>query len=559
MDNSKSKKRLGEILILFILVLVGLSAFFYKLSSVPLGYYVDEALHSYSAYSILLTGKDEYGKFLPLVFRFYGSFNAPLYIYLTTIPLKLFGLGIFSGRFIAALSGFLSIFVFYLFLKRLNISTISSIFYAIIPWLVFESRIGDEVSLAFLLFSLGSLLLFVSLKNIKILPLACVILSISTYAAYAERFLIPFLLIVFLIVFNKWILNKENRRYFFYSLIFLVVTQIPNLWLLTTPAFFPKSDLIGQSIISSQAAKLMPYFPGITASFFAFIREFLSQYINYLSPGSLFLFTNSDLPGLTVFYSWMIIPFFLGMYFLGRNKKENYSKFIFILLILSPIPAALTKDPFLTRRAMPMVLPIFLIVAFGINRILAAFSKIRFSSLICSVIIFLVFVGSVIFLWRSYFVFFTHEKARQWQYGYEDLALYISSHPNDYFIIDQGRHPLPHVELAFFLKFPPSEFQKTVDPAIKENYYKATSFNPDFKFGNIETRNINWDWDVYHNQILVGDDLAVSHQQVQEHFLTEVFEIKDPMEQIVFVGYKTNPKQKCMATNNFSLYCKGIK
>ena len=53
-------------------VLIGivvLAAFlrFYKLETVPSGFYVDEAAIGYNSYSILETGADEYGKFFPPV------------------------------------------------------------------------------------------------------------------------------------------------------------------------------------------------------------------------------------------------------------------------------------------------------------------------------------------------------------------------------------------------------------------------------------------------------------------------------------------------------------
>src|SRR3990172_9591165 len=153
-----------QIIFLSLLLIVGIFMFFHKLDVIPPGFYVDEALHGYSAYSILETGKDEYGKAFPLVFRLYGSYNAPLYIYLTTIPIKIWDLNIFSVRFVAALSGLATVFVIYFFLKSMKFSTLGSLFFAITPWVVFQGRIGYEVSLAVFLFALGSLFLWQSTK-----------------------------------------------------------------------------------------------------------------------------------------------------------------------------------------------------------------------------------------------------------------------------------------------------------------------------------------------------------------------------------------------------------
>ena len=92
------------IIFIFAILLVGIYVYFYKLGEIPKGFYIDEALPGYNAYSILKTGKDEYGKYLPLVFRFYGSYNPPLYTYFTVLSVKVFGLNIFSVRFVSAMA-----------------------------------------------------------------------------------------------------------------------------------------------------------------------------------------------------------------------------------------------------------------------------------------------------------------------------------------------------------------------------------------------------------------------------------------------------------------------
>src|SRR3990167_10691408 len=105
------KKNFLYIAGLILVFILGIFVYFYKLDKIPSGFYIDEALPGYNAYSILKTGKDEYGKFLPLLFRFYGSYNPPLYTYLTVFPIAAFGLSVFSVRFVSALAGLLSAIV----------------------------------------------------------------------------------------------------------------------------------------------------------------------------------------------------------------------------------------------------------------------------------------------------------------------------------------------------------------------------------------------------------------------------------------------------------------
>ena len=125
------------------------------------------------------------------------------------------------------------------------------------------------------------------------------------------------------------------------------------------------------------------------------------------------------------------------------------------------------------------------------------------------------------------------------------MAEEIKDRPNTKFLIDQSRVKPAYIQLAFFLAFPPEDFQKSVEPSVKENYYKSTNFNAHYSFGNIETRNIIWEIDSCEEKILVGDEFAISLEQANEHFLTKVFEIRDPIDRIIFVGYETNPAKKC--------------
>src|SRR5512141_1077338 len=86
---------------------------FYQLGSIPASPDWDEAALGYNAYSILKTGRDEYGKFLPLVFRSFDDYKPPLYIYLTVPMVALFGLNVFAVRLSSVLLGTLTVLLTY--------------------------------------------------------------------------------------------------------------------------------------------------------------------------------------------------------------------------------------------------------------------------------------------------------------------------------------------------------------------------------------------------------------------------------------------------------------
>src|SRR3989338_2905971 len=79
----------------------------------------DEAALGYNAYSILKTGKDEYGIFMPLILKSFGDYKPALYAYAAVLPVGLFGLNEFSVKLPSAVSGVAIIGLVYLLVSEL--------------------------------------------------------------------------------------------------------------------------------------------------------------------------------------------------------------------------------------------------------------------------------------------------------------------------------------------------------------------------------------------------------------------------------------------------------
>src|SRR5689334_16268177 len=99
------------IFITFVIFFLAFFARFYQLTQFPPGLTIDEVAIGYNAYSILKTGKDEWGNFLPLSFRSVGDYKAPILIYLTVPFIALFGETEFAVRLPVAISSLISVFV----------------------------------------------------------------------------------------------------------------------------------------------------------------------------------------------------------------------------------------------------------------------------------------------------------------------------------------------------------------------------------------------------------------------------------------------------------------
>ena len=87
----------------------------YKLSTLPPGFHVDEVKAGWNAYSLWLTGRDDWLHPFPLHYDTFGD-QRPTGLFYAIIPsLKLFGLTQYAVRFTPALFGSLAVFaVFFL-------------------------------------------------------------------------------------------------------------------------------------------------------------------------------------------------------------------------------------------------------------------------------------------------------------------------------------------------------------------------------------------------------------------------------------------------------------
>ena len=84
---------------LVLVVLLGFVLRFYKVVLDPPSLNWDEVSIGYNAYSILKTGRDEWGKFMPVHFKAYGEYKLPVQIYSSIPGIAIFGLNEFGGCF----------------------------------------------------------------------------------------------------------------------------------------------------------------------------------------------------------------------------------------------------------------------------------------------------------------------------------------------------------------------------------------------------------------------------------------------------------------------------
>lgn len=558
--------------ILILIIILAVFLRFYQLDKIPSGLYVDEASIGYNAYSILLTGKDEYGKLFPIFMRSIGAFSSPLYVYLTIVPVFLFGLNIFAVRFLSALSGVVIVYLTYLLVKEADIfetekyNLLTAILVAISPWNIFFSRGAYEanLALAMILLSLYKLTIFFKKQylrrneSIRLYTVAMILLSLSTYTYQATRLtaLLIYMLFIYIGVLNK---GRSFLNKYWFPLLAFIIIQVPQLYLLTSLAFrFRASGLFYSDVISSQANKLVGVYPYNLSILLAFVREFLAQLSDYFSPKNLFWLGDTDiqrsLPGLSVFYTWMVIPYIVGLLYLLANFKIKKNLLICSFALMFVLPAALTRDPFSTLRSLPLSLIMITIIVLGIQKMFKSRLKnYWFAYLLVSILL------SFIALWRSYYILFPKERAKVWGYGYNKLVDEIVQHKDTSYLIDEARMKPGYIQYLFFSGYDPVKFQQQFSEDLRNNYYSDLEFDLSYRIENVRFGAINWEDDIYKKQVLVGDGLSISEGQIKEHFLTKIFEIKDPLNETVFVAYETDPSKKCEMIDFNNKNCDSLK
>ena len=154
-------------LLLCAILLLALFLRFYQITTNPPGLYIDEVSIGLNAYDILTTGKDQYGTPYPLAFQSFGDYKMPVYIYLVSGSIALFGKTELAIRFPSAFFGTLTVLAIFLLMRELlqvdkklkpfalPAALGSALLFAILPWHLQFSRGGFEVCVALCFYLFG--------------------------------------------------------------------------------------------------------------------------------------------------------------------------------------------------------------------------------------------------------------------------------------------------------------------------------------------------------------------------------------------------------------------
>ncbi len=494
-------KRKIFILVLLITLLGGFLRF-YKITDNPPSLTGDEISFGYSAYSILKTGRDESGKFLPLVIQSVGDYKNPVPAYLMILPIKLLGLTDFAIRLPNALLGMLSIPVYFLFLKDVlkdkKLALLGSFFLAISSWHIFYSRFAYEAITASFFIMLG-IYFFIRMLDGKSwwgIPSA-IFFALTMYTSFAPRLFTP--MFVFFALLTSYKRLKQERSKI---VIFLLTAIVLGLPLVYVSLFQGGSTRLKNVLISADVDFVryvsFRYFESLVDLPLLFFF-WLKRYLNYLQPDFLFFNgLNMTLPG--TFGLGLLYLFEFPWLLLGIKefiqKKIVHKELLVAWFLVGIVPDSLTNNQQHAGRllhAIPVVIIITTLGAVCFFKWVLALRNKYLRLMIASTFSFFVALALVHAL-LTFAVHFPWQKGESFDEGTREAVSYIIKHQDEYNeVVFDIRHGIdgpyiisnPHMYFLFYSKYDPHTYQ--TEPKIH-----GTAEKPFYKFDNYTFRYINW-------------------------------------------------------------------
>lgn len=482
MDKALSKN-LKYTLLFAAILLLGLFLRFFLLGEVPVSMHRDEAYLGYNGYSILKTGKDVSGNFLPIHLESF-FFSPAGYSYLSIPSFLVFGLNEFSVRFASALLGSLTIIPVFLIslslfkgnTSKYSIALTSALMLAIMPWHVNLSRVGVESASVVFFISLGVYfyIRYLEGKNKLLFILSFISFGINFFIYQAPRAFLPLFLPLMAVSLTEIRSIVKNKLQIILFLLFIVLPVIliilsPSLsWRIQTLSIFhhPETKLVIQEQLTNDGVLEVS---GLVSramhnKLTGYSLLFLDNYFSHLSYG--FLFSDEGfpdrfrIPGTGLLYVFQLPLLLISFVFL-YNKYRKISYFLFGWIGIAMLGSALTYDDIPNLQRTLIAAPAFAILSgYGISAFIDNFKNKKYF-LPLTLIAALIIIFSISYFLVQYFtqgkVYMTWNR----QDGYKELVQKTEElMPNYERAVITGRETGSTLLFLFYSKADPLEFQK---------------------------------------------------------------------------------------------------
>lgn len=516
MDWSKITKFFSKTKVILLVILLAASILrFWNLSKVPVSLFGDELDAGYQAYSILHTGRDYYGNFMPIHFHSLAEWRTPLYIYSIVPTVAIFGISPLGVRLPAAIFGVLGVLTSYFLIKEIfkneKLALVTAFVIGFSPWHIQYSRAGFEVTQLLFFLLLGLLLFFKSLKDGKYLWLSMTSFALTPWVYSTAKLFTPILLLFLLLVWWRDIFGF-SKKYLIYAIIALIVVGSPIAFSTVFGGGAQRFDYIGiftDPVIESEVGTarsvdamargekgvgLNPtLLDRVVHNKFTFVGNNLIT--NYLQPFSFdFLFNKGDpnprhsIHEMGEFYKIEAIALILGLilFFSSKNYPSKTKLLIAFWILAGVIPASFTRDGGNHATRLILILPpLIFLVAFGIYR-MPKLLWLFYAPL---------FLLCFIFYQHNYWVHNPTYSERWWHAGFKEAIRGVKEIDKDYDkVVISTRSEPPWIFFAAWYQYPPDLWQKNFpigNDVVLSGFGKVSHIDK-FYFGSPEGGLYDW-------------------------------------------------------------------
>lgn len=475
------------VITLLLIVILGAVLRLYQFTTNPPGLYVDETSIAYNAYSINMTGQDEWGDTEPLLFKSFGDYKLPLFIYMVALSERLFGLTTFAVRFPSALAGILTLVATFFAAAELArliknkyphnrlvanpylLASLSAFLVAISPWHLQFSRAGFEANIALTFHCFGTMFFLLAVrKNIWLLvpALLCFVGSVYTYhsAAVSAPLILGTLIVLF---YKQLLLNWKKVAVAFIVASIAVLPYLPSYVL----------SAHGRVRFNTESVLHMPGNPA---------QNFINNYVANFSGD--FLFFKGDQDGrhsvkkIGELYLWQFPAVLAGLYFLIKYRSKT-SVILIVWLLVAALPPSLTRVSPHALRGLLGVLAWQKVSALGAIFLLL-FLRRRLRFLVIPVVLY--FFALYVHL---YHVHYPVAYAADWQDGQKQTIDYLKTVEKNYDQIFIMRDLYP-VYLLWYLPYDPVKLHQSNHNTDRLGKYTYTPIGLDPKRDNPEKKSL---------------------------------------------------------------------
>ncbi|MEI7652889.1 MAG: hypothetical protein WCJ70_01235 [bacterium] len=503
-----------------------------------LGLNEDEASHGYNTYSVLQTGRDEYGK-LPLRYLAFGENKLPLAGMLGSPFIGMFGLHTWTVRMptliIGSLFPLLIFAAMYSLSRNLFTSSTAAFFGATNIWLQVLSRHLHEA----VIFT-GFVLLYITVlfwkrqlpkKHMIILSILSLL---SLFSYHSAKVVMPVLALFSIVLYYRQLKGDVTHR-LKGAVIFFVILSVAFVLFFATEYIVPNNRVANLSYVTNpvfvyeieEGRKLggskLFYNRPIYGAY-----QIAKRTLNYISPDFL-LFQSDENPRFGASYlpllTWLEYILFLiglvavGIRIISKRISMEYA-FIGILLIISILPASLSLLEGSATRSYLLCIPIVMLGSIGAGYVADICVRFFKSPLIAYLIIATLFAVQIMLVsdhWSTYFYRYLKDPqtCSTWQCGMQDVAEFAWQNYDAFEKITISS-PMgqPYIfMLVYGGPYPPQKYQKIAKqlPYNSYGFWEQGSFDK-FSF----THDLRCERGVKSLQISLTKDVMTQQNQTKK-------------------------------------------